>query len=261
MVDLVVVVVVKWLGMMDIVVDWLMNLVVVLMVVVNGVMVIVVDVSVVVLVVVVIVVVIVVSVNVMSWLSNMRSRVIVVVVTGDDWVNSVLFSVLVLSGVGIFVVLSMSEVSVSWLSVGVLMNINNFVVVVVVWVMRISGWVGVDSLVVVMDCFVINWLNLVGLVFLKIVGDSLMWHSHVPFRSVMLMVIVWVSIVVMIMRVVSVLESNSAVFIIMVEGAVIDFMISFVVNELVSHGVVLSFPTLYMWLDFVNACLLERSMV
>jgi len=47
----------------------------------------------------------------------------------------------------------------------------------------------------------------------------------------------------------------------MVEGAVIDFMISFVVNELVPHGVVLSFPTLNMWLNFVNACLLERSMV
>jgi len=75
----------------------------------------------------------------------------------STWASSriayVLFSVLVLSSVGIFVVLSWSQVSVSWLSVGVLMNINNFVVV---WVMRISSWVGVDSLVVVMDCFVID---------------------------------------------------------------------------------------------------------
>jgi uncharacterized membrane protein SirB2 len=51
----------------------------------------------------------------------------------------VLFGVLVLSGVGIFVVLGVSVVSAGWLSVGVLLDINNIVMVWVVWVVRVSS--------------------------------------------------------------------------------------------------------------------------
>jgi len=88
---------------------------------------------------VIVVVDIVVGVDVMSWLSDMRSRVVVVRVTGDEWVDGVLFSVLVLSGVGILVALSVSVVSVGWLSVGVLVNVNDIVMVWVVWVVRVSS--------------------------------------------------------------------------------------------------------------------------
>lgn len=62
-------------------------------------------VHVVVCVVVCVVVLIVVCVNVMSWLGNMRRRVVVVVLASDHWVNVVLFRVLVLSGVSGLVVL------------------------------------------------------------------------------------------------------------------------------------------------------------
>ena len=78
-------------------------------------------------------------IDVVGWLSDHWLAVVVVSVTSDDWVDGVLLSVLVLSGVGIFVVLGMSVVSAGWLSVGVLLDINNIVMVWVVWVVRVSS--------------------------------------------------------------------------------------------------------------------------
>ena len=78
-------------------------------------------------------------VDVVGLESDLWLSVVVVRVTGDEWVDGVLFGVLVLSGVGIFVVLSVSVVSAGWLSVGVLLDINNIVMVWVVWVVRVSS--------------------------------------------------------------------------------------------------------------------------
>lgn len=177
--------IVDWIDMngVGIVVDWLMVDFVV---------------DIVMVVVMIVVVNIVMSVNMVSWLSNMRSRVVVMVGSSDDWVNSVLFSVLVLSLVLRFPVLSWSIVSVGWLSVRMLMDVNNWMMVGVVWVVRISSWVGVDSLVVVVNGLTIDWMNLMFGVLFAVVRDSLVWNNYIPFRSVVLMVIMGVSVVVMI---------------------------------------------------------------
>lgn len=190
----------------------------------------------------------------------MRSRVVVVVFSGDDWVDSVLFGVLVLGAVGVLVVLNWSVVSADWLGVGVFVHVNDCVVWVV-WVVGVSGWVGVNSLVIVVNGFVVNWGNLVGPKLLEIVRNSLMWHGDIPLSSVVLVVSDRVSIMVESMLVVSVLEGNSAVLVIVVVGSVVDFVIGLVVDELVSHRVVLGLPALNMGSDLVNAGLLERSMV
>lgn len=177
--------IVDWIDMngVGIVVDWLMVDFVV---------------DIVMVVVMIVVVNIVMSVNMVSWLSNMRSRVVVMVGSSDDWVNSVLFSVLVLSLVLRFPVLSWSIVSVGWLSVRMLMDVNNWMMVGVVWVVRISSWVGVDSLVVVVNGLTIDWMNLMFGVLFAVVRDSLVWNNYIPFRSVVLMVFMGVSVVVMI---------------------------------------------------------------
>lgn len=212
-------------------------------------------------VVLIVVVVIVMSVDVVSCLSNMRCGEVVVVVSSHYWVNSVLLSVLMLASVLRLVVFWVSIVGACWLSVGVLVDIDNWVVVWVMWVVRISSWVGVDSLIIVMDSFMVNWCHLVASVPFNIMRDSLVWNSHIPFRLVMMMVIIVVSIVVVIMVVMSVLEGYSSVFIIMVEGAVINFMISFMIYEFMLNSVVLSLATFNMWYNLVNCCLLERPVV
>jgi len=83
--------------------------------------------------------VVVMVVDVVGLESDLWLSVVVVRVTGDEWVDGVLFGVLVLSGVGIIVVLGVPVVSVGWLSVGVLLDINNIVMVWVVWVVRVSS--------------------------------------------------------------------------------------------------------------------------
>ena len=211
--------------------------------------------------VVLIVVVIVMGVDVVSCLSNVRCREVVVVVSSDYWVNSVLLSVLMLAGMRRFVVFWMSIVGACWLGEGVLVDIDNWVVVWVMWVMRISSWIGVDSLIIVMNSFMVNWCHLVANVLFNIMRDSLVRNSHIPFRLVMMMVIIVVSIVIVIMVVMSILEGYSSVFIIMVEGAVINFMISFMIYEFMLDSVVLGLATFNMWYNLVNGCLLERSVV
>lgn len=173
----------------------------------------------------------------MSWGCNDWSRVVVVMVLGDDWFDVVLFSVLVLRVMISFVVRRWSRVGVDWLSVRMLVYINNWVVVSFVLVVRVISWVGVDSLVVMMNFLMMNWLNLMGLIAFQIVRDSLVGHTNIISSGVMLMVIV------------------------MVVGTVFDFMISFVVNELVFHGMMFSLTSFNMGLNLVNASLLKWSMV
>ena len=88
-----------------------------------------------------------------------------------------------------------------------------------------------------------------------------MWHSDIPFSSVVLMSVVGVSEGVVAVTVVSVFESDSAVLILLVVGAVFDLVVSLVIDELVSDGVVLSLSALNMWGNLMNGGLLERSVV
>jgi len=107
----------------------------------------------------------------------------------------------------------------------------------------------------------VNGDNLVLHPSLGVVGDSLVWNGNIPFSSVVLMSVVGVSVGVVAVTVVSVFESDSAVLILLVVGAVLNFVISLMIDELVSHGVVLSLLALNMWHDFMNRCLFESSMV
>lgn len=191
--------------------------------------------------------------GVVCWLGDDWMRVDFVGGAGNDWVDGVLLGVLVLSSVGILVVLSWSDVVDGWLSVGVLVDIDDWGVVRVMRVVRVVSWVGVNSLVVVVDSLMVDWHDFVLSEPLDIVGDGLVWHGDVPFRSVVLVVAVWAVVVV--------LEADSAVLILMVVSAVLDFVVSFVIDEFVPHRVVLGLPSLDMGLNLVNAGLLEWSMV
>ena len=68
-------------------------------------------------------------------------------------------------------------------------------------------------------------------------------------------------VAVSIVSVVSVFESDSAVLILLVVGAVLNLVVSLVVDELVSDGVVLSLSALDVWDDLVDGGLLEWSVV
>lgn len=152
----------------------------------------------------------------------------------------------------------------NWLRVGVLVNIYNWVVVVrIVGMMRISSWVGIDSLIIVMDGLVVDWLYFVRSVVLKIMTDSLMWCMHIVFsHMVVMMVTDVVSIVSMvIMIVVNILKLNFVGIFTIVISLMVNFMLSLMINKFVSNIVVLSLTTLYNWLNLVNRSLLERSMV
>ena len=78
-------------------------------------------------------------VDVVGLESDLWLSVVVVRVTGDEWVNSVLLGVLMLGFVGILVMFWVSIMSVGWLSVGVLLDINNIVMMWVMWVVRVSS--------------------------------------------------------------------------------------------------------------------------
>jgi len=112
-----------------------------------------------------------------------------------------------------------------------------------------------------MNSLVINWNNLVLSPSLSVMGDSLVWHSNVPFRSVVLMSVVWVSEVVIAMSLVSVFEGDSAVLILLVVGTVLNFVISLMIFKFVSNGVMFSLSTFDVWSDLVDSSLLKRSMV
>merc|ERR1712083_770759 len=85
------------------------------------------------------------------------------------WCNLVFLSVGVLLSVFTLVMVSWSVVGVDWLSVRVVVHIDDWVMVVRFWVGRITSWVSVYGLVLMVNSLVVDWLNLVCCVVLKIV--------------------------------------------------------------------------------------------
>ena len=196
---------------------------------------------------------------VVSWLCYMRSGVVVMVGSGDVWFNVVLHIVLMLCSVSGFVVLAWAGVGVGWLSVGVLVNIHNWVVVLlVVWVMGISSWVNVSCLIIVMDGFVVDWFDIVRCVALKFMMDSFMWCANIVLSH---MVVVMVIVAMVSMIVVNILELNFMVVLAILVGLMINFVLSLMINKFMLNCMALSLTALYNWLNLVNRCFLKRSMV
>ena len=174
----------------------------------------------------------------------------------------VFLSVLVLGGVSGFVVLSWAGVGMDWLGVGVLVNIHDWVVVLIMGMVRVTSWVGVDSLIIVVDGLVVDWLNLMGSVALKVVADSFMWCMHIVCCHMMIMMMVMLSVRSMVtMIVVNILELNLMVVLAVVVGAVVNFVISLMINELMGNFVVFSLTSLNLRLNFMNGSLLKWSVV
>ena len=147
-----------------------------------------------------------------------------------------------------------------WLRVGVLVNIYDWVVVLVGMV-RIASWVGVDGLIIMMDGLVVNWLNVVRSIALNIVSDSLMGSAHIVLSHVVVMAMVTIVASMMVMIIVNILELNLVVLITVVVGLVVNFMLSLVVDEFVSNLMTLGLVALNNWLNLVNGCMLERPVV
>ena len=186
---------------------------------------------------------------VVSRLCYVGSRVVVVVASGDVWLKVVLLIVLVLCGVSRFVVVSWASVGMDWLGVGVLVNIHNWVVMLIMRMVRVTSWVGIDSLIVVVDGLMVDWLNLVSSEALKVVTDSFVWCVYIISSHVVVMVIV---VSVMAMVVVNIFELNLMVVLVIMIGAVVNFMLSGMINKLVGNIMVFSLMSLNLWLNLVN---------
>merc|ERR1719464_2414731 len=76
------------------------------------------------------------------------SVVFSVVMRVSRWCNLMFLSVGVLLSVFTFVMVSWSVVGVDWLSVSMVVHIDDWVMVVGVWMVRITGWVSVNGLVI-----------------------------------------------------------------------------------------------------------------
>ena len=140
-----------------------------------------------------------------------------------------------------------------------LMNINNSVMVI--RMVRVSSWVRVNRLVIVMDGFMMDWLYLMRSIAFDIMRDCFMWHEDIISSGMMVMVVVVVSMVVLIRMIMSVLELYNTVLIIVVVGVMINFMICFMVNIFVTHIMVFRLTALNMRFNLVNRCLFKRPMV
>ena len=193
---------------------------------------------------------------VVGWLGNYWSAVIISVMVGvSRWGNLMLFTVSVMFCVLTIVVVSWSMIGMDWLGVSVLVYIDDWVVMVGVWMVWVTGWVSVHSLVFVIDSLVVDGLNIVGNVFFKVVMNGLMRSSHIVLGHVVV-VVTSVSVVV-----VDILELYLMMVFTIFICSVINLMLSLMIDILVSDRVVFSFMSLNMWLDFMNSCLLKRSMV
>ena len=193
---------------------------------------------------------------VVGWLGNYWSAMIISVMVGvSRWGNLMLFTVSVMFCVLTIVMVSWSMIGMDWLGVSVLVYIDDWVVMVGVWVVWVTGWVSVHSLVFVIDSLVVDGLNIVGDVFFKVVMNGLMRSSHIVLGHVVV-VVTSVSVVV-----VDILELYLMMVFTIFICSVINLMLSLMIDILVSDRVVFSFMSLNMWLDFMNSCLLKRSMV
>ena len=139
------------------------------------------------------------------------------------------------------------------------MNINNSVMVI--RMVRVSSWVRVNSLVIVMDGFMMDWLYLMRSIAFDIMRDCFMWHEDIISSGMMVMVVVVVSMVVLIRMIMSVLELYNTVLIVVVVGVMINFMICFMVNKFVTHIMVFRLTALNMRFNLVNRCLFKRPMI
>ena len=193
---------------------------------------------------------------VVGWLGNYWSAVIISVMVGvSRWGNLMLFTVSVMFCVLAIVMVSWSMIGMDWLGVSVLVYIDDWVVMVGVWMVWVTGWVSVHSLVFVIDSLVVDGLNIVGDVFFKVVMNGLMRSSHIVLGHVVV-VVTSVSVVV-----VDILELNLMMVFTIFICSVINLMLSLMIDILVGDRVVFSFMSLNMWLDFMDSCLLKRSMV
>ena len=193
---------------------------------------------------------------VVGWLGNYWSAMIISVMVGvSRWGNLMLFTVSVMFCVLTIVVVSWSMIGMDWLGVSVLVYIDDWVVMVGVWMVWVTGWVSVHSLVFVIDSLVVDGLNIVGNVFFKVVMNGLMRSSHIVLGHVVV-VVTSVSVVV-----VDILELYLMMVFTIFICSVINLMLSLMIDILVSDRVMFSFMSLNMWLDFMNSCLLKRSMV
>ena len=166
---------------------------------------------------------------VVGWLGYNWSAVIISVMVGvSRWGNLMFFTVRVLLSVFTFVMMSWSMIGMDWLGVSVLVYIDNWVVMVGVWVVWITGWVSVHSLVFVIDSLVVDWFNIVRGVVLEVVVNSLVRCSHI-ILSHMVVMVSSVSMVV-----VNILELYLVVVFTIFVGSVINLMLSLMINILVS---------------------------
>ena len=193
---------------------------------------------------------------VVGWLGNNWSTVIISVMVGvSRWGNLMLFTISVMACVLTLVMVSWSMIGMDWLSVSVLVYIDDWVVMVGVWVVWVTSWVSVDSLVFMIYSLVMDWLNIVGNEFFKVVMNGLMRSSHIVL-SHMVVVVTSVSVVV-----VNILELYLVMVFTVFVRSVVNLMLSLMINILMSNRVVFSFMSLNMWLNFMDSCLLKRSMV
>ena len=193
---------------------------------------------------------------VMSWLSdNWMAMMFSMMMRVCRWCNLVFLSVGVLLSVFTLVMVSWSVVGVDWLSVRVVVHIDDWVMVVRFWVVRITSWVSVYGLVLVVNSLVVDWLNLVCCVVLKIVVNGLVWSSHIVLSHVVI-VVATMSVVV-----INILEFNLVVVFTIFVCSVVNLVLSLVIDVLMSDGVMFSLMSLNMWFNFMDSSLLKRSMV
>ena len=193
---------------------------------------------------------------VMGWLSDDWMAVVFsVVMRVSRWCYLMFFSVGVLLSVFTFVMVSWSVIGVDWLSVSMVVHIDDWVMVVGIWVVRITGWVSVNGLVLVVNSLVVDWLNFVSSIVLNIVVDGLMWSSHIVLSHVVI-VMTTMSVVM-----INILELHLVVVFTVLVCSVVNFMFSLVINVLMSNGVMFSLTSLNMWFNLMDSGLLKRSMV
>ena len=193
---------------------------------------------------------------VMSWLSDdWMTMVFSMMMRISRWCNLMLLSVGMLLSVFTLVMVSWSVVGVDWLSVRVVVHIDDWVMVVRFWVVRITSWVSVYGLVLVVNSLVVDWLNFVGCVLLKIVVDGFVWSSHIVLSHVVI-VVATMSVVV-----INILEFNLVVVFTVLVCSVVNFVFSLVIDVLMSDGVMFSLMSLNMWFNLMDSSFLKRSMV
>ena len=99
---------------------------------------------------------------------------------------------------------------------------------------RVTSWVGVHSLVLMVDSLVVHWLNIVRGVALQVMVNGLVRSSHIVLGHVVVVVlIVMVSVVAMV--VVDILELHLVVVLAILVCSVVNLMLGLVVHVLMGN--------------------------